>query len=336
MIKEFISTNQNDIFSSLRGIDLQDLLVQTENFFLEYRDTLNLPEDVTFGIEIEYENVLRIIVTHFVNKNLSEWISKEDGSLTSGGEITSPIMTDKPIYWQELKMICDYLTKKNADTCHNAGGHIHTGCSNLGNDVDAWRIFLKLYICYEHVLFRFMYGENISGRRTLLEFAPPVADKLYRYLDEIDTANDMHAINEALRFITYSKYYALNFDNAYFYDDFVKCDNNTLEYRGYNGCKNAVIWQNNINASTKMQVASRNKMMNEEFLDYKLEYEFNFYSRNNAYLYNEINLKDALEFCDLVFDNNLDKIYFLRQYLKSFQDNYGLKEAVKAKKFVRC
>ena len=23
-----------------------------------------------------------------------------------------------------------------------------------------------------------------------------------------------------------------------------------------------------------------------------------------------------MEFCDLIFDNNLDKIYFLRQYLK--------------------
>lgn len=335
MIKEFISTNQNDIFSSLRGIDLQDLLVQTENYFLEYRDTLNLPEDVTFGIEIEYENISRKMVTHFVNKNLNKWISKEDGSLTSGGEITSPIMTDKPIYWQELKMICDYLTKKNADTNHNAGGHIHTGCSNLGNDVDAWRIFLKLYICYEHVLFRFMYGDQISGRKQLLKYAPPVADELYRYLDEIDTTNDMHAINAALLPISCNKNYALNFDNADFYDDFVKYDDNTLEYRGYNGCKNAVIWQNNINASTKMQVASKNKMMNEDFLDYKLEYEFNFYSRNNAYLYNEINLKNALEFCDLVFDNNLDKIYFLRQYLKSFQDNYGLKEAVKAKMFVR-
>ena len=34
---------------------------------------------------------------------------------------------------------------------------------------------------------------------------------------------------------------------------------------------------------------------------------------------NEIYLNDALEFADLIFDNNLDKVYFLRQYLKSFE-----------------
>lgn len=74
--------------------------------------------------------------------------------------------------------------------------------------------------------------------------------------------------------------------------------------------------------------------MNEDFLDYKLDQDFKPF-RGNEYLYDEINLKNALEFVDLVFDNNLDKVYFLRQYLKNFQDNGGLKKTVMAKRFVR-
>ena len=36
-------------------------------------------------------------------------------------------------------------------------------------------------------------------------------------------------------------------------------------------------------------------------------------------LYDEIFLDQVLEFCDMVFTNNLDKVYFLRQYLKSWE-----------------
>ena len=72
----------------------------------------------------------------------------------------------------------------------------------------------------------------------------------------------------------------------------------------------------------------------EEFLDYKLSCEY-FPYLGNEYLYNNINLKNVLEFVDLVFDNNLDKVYFLRQYLKNFEENNGLSVAVKIKKFVK-
>ena len=47
--------------------------------------------------------------------------------------------------------------------------------------------------------------------------------------------------------------------------------------------------------------------------------------------YNEINLKKAIELGDLIFDNNLDKVYFLRQYIKSFTTSRNERE--KAKQF---
>lgn len=35
--------------------------------------------------------------------------------------------------------------------------------------------------------------------------------------------------------------------------------------------------------------------------------------------YDEIYLEQALELCDMIFTNNLDKVNFLKQYLKSFK-----------------
>ena len=52
----------NDFFSSFRGIDLRELIAYIENFDLVYRDSLNLPTWVTFGVEIEYEGIQKRIV----------------------------------------------------------------------------------------------------------------------------------------------------------------------------------------------------------------------------------------------------------------------------------
>ncbi len=332
MEKKFVSLDSNDLFTHFRGVDLQELIVQIENYFLEYRDKLDLPNYLTFGVELEYENVLRKTVNSYVAINLHNWKSKGDGSLAFGGEVTSPIMTDQKKYWQELKKICEFLSKKKADTMHNAGGHIHLGVYILGNDVEAWRQFIKLYMIYESVIFRFIYGDKISGRKKLYKYAPPISDKLYSYLSQINQAKDIIEIRYSLP--TNDRYYALNFCNVNFYDPKTSTNKNTLEFRSPNASTNAVIWQNNINTFAKMLMASKAKVMDEEFLDYKLKNEYFTYSGNEQ-LYNNIYLKNALEFSDLVFDNNLDKIYFLRQYLKDFQDNYGIKTAVKAKRFIK-
>ena len=330
MNNTFMTVDRTDSFSILRGIDLQDLLVEVSNCLLEYRDLLYLPLSVTFGVEIEYEAFSKKKVDKFIEK-LIEWRSKNDGSLAFGGEITSPILTDKTSNWLDLKEICEYLSKIKVDTTHNAGGHIHIGAHVLGYDVDIWRVFLKLYAAYENIIFRFIYGDKISGRQGITKYAPPIADSIYNNLNIINDASCLSRISHCL---PENRRNALNFTNVDFDDlEFVNYKN-TLEFRSPNATTSAVVWQNNINAFTKMLLASKNKVINEDFLDYKLKYEYISYSENE-YMYNNINLKNVLEFVDLVFDNNLDKVYFLRQYLKDFQDNYGLKTAVKAKKFVK-
>lgn len=353
----FIDECKNDYFSDLRGIDLQELLLETENYMLEYRGGLGLPSDITFGTEIEYEGIFKYKTDCYVKMNLSNWHSDSDCSLSTGGEITSPIMTDAPKYWNELGSVCKYLSEAGADTSHQAGGHIHIGTQALGHDIESWRQFLKLYAMYEGVIFRFGYGDKINGRESQIKYASPIADHLYKNLNNINAASSLSAIRDILIFVKDRKNYpiprytAINFYNVdYNYPD-EQYEKNTIEFRSPNATTNAIVWQNNINAFAKMLLSARNKNIDEDFLDYKLEHEFvpfrdNWYVYNelghksghlsgNEYSYNIINLKSVLEFVDLAFDNNLDKVYFLRQYLKNFQDGYGLKAATKAKKFTR-
>lgn len=163
------------------------------------------------------------------------------------------------------------------------------------------------------------------------KYARPIADELFSNIKVINNATDIIDIKFSL---PTDKYQAINFKNVDFGRYSYSKENNTIEFRVPNATNNEIVLQNNINTATKLMLSPTNREIDEELLDYKLEKE-RISSTFDFYMYNEINLKNVLEFVDSVFDNNLDKVYFLRQYIKNFQGNFGLKKAVKAKKFTK-
>ena len=328
-MKYIAVSNVNDKFSKLRGLDLQELLVQIEKFDLEYRDTLSLPSDVTFGTEIEYEEIEIDIVDKFIDENYSSWYSDTDDSLNSGGEIKSPILRDNLKSWNQLKEICDFLKREKANADDMAGGHIHIGANVIGSNVEKWKKFIKFYIVYESIIFRFAYGDKVKSRKKLKRYAPPIADRLYKQLDKLNCARDIDDIKNILYYS--DRYQAINFSNISFssLDSFE--EDNTIEFRVPNGTIEEVIWQNNINAITKLMLAPSKNMIDIDYLEYKIKED----GVLPEYRYNIVDLQNALEFVDMIFDNNLDKIYFLKQYIKGFLDIYNKGEHIKTKILVK-
>ena len=89
---------------------------------------------------------------------------------------------------------------------------------------------------------------------------------------------------------------------------------NTIEFRSANGTLNHIIWQNNINFYEHFLRYSTNPNFDFDRINYRMKnQEF------SLEYFNIINIEEALELADLIFDNNLDKINFLRQYLKNFK-----------------
>ena len=325
--------NLQDKLSKLKPSQLLDLLVMIENYDLEYRNTLNLDDNVTFGIEIEYERMPRILVKRYLNKNLEKWISKEDESLSFGGEVNSPILHDRNKDWHEVKKICTFLKKFKVITTSNAGGHIHIGAHILGDDFNNWRKFIKTYAVYEDVLFRFLYGDKISPRTFINKYAHPISDTIFWKIDEINNAEDLFELRNALPIE--SRRQSLNLTNVKFYklDREIRIKN-TVEFRCPNSTVEEIIWQNNINALAKLMLAATSPNFDEEYLDYKI-LKGEVPRNRNRYTYNEIMLKKVLEFTDLIFEDNINKIYFLRQYIKNFEEIEDTNIAFKAKKFIK-
>ena len=319
----YIQTRRNDEFHRLNNLDLQELLVQVQNQKLEYRDSLDLPGDIEFQIAIQHnaENEREVELNY-------KWDSKRIWNAATHYELLSPISKNTKEFWKELQQTCNILKKKYTYAAPNSAGHIKIGAATLYKDMEAWRVFLKLNAIYENVLYRFGYGEKINAREDISDDAKPIAKWLYTILPQINSAEK---VQDLWLVLPKDKDIAIDFKElSYNWPGTSLEQQNYLKIKSPNGTFEEVIWQNNINAYAKMLDSARNKVINEEFLDYKLQRKPIPY-----FLYDSIHLQDALEFVDLVFDNNLDKIYFLRQYLKDFKEAFGMEKTIQAPSFIK-
>ena len=317
-IFQFIRPNECDSLNELHGIDLQYLLLLLNDYYIELRDTLNIDKKVTFGFEFEFEKlkISKLKMDEKLYSIVSDlYFSKLDNSVPNGFEISTPILTDTKSNWNELSHVCN-LCKEYADVGSHAGGHIHIGSQILGSNEASWLNFIKVWAIYENIIYRFCYGEYLEGRQSIEKYAYPQSYNYYRKYQELKYENC--GVQKVIAKLTDCKRLGVNLNNINGEClDYIR-DKNTIEFRCPNASLQLAIWQNNLNLLVKLLEYSKTNI-NHNILDnrYEINNELNIYSKLDYY--GEIYLDEALEFADLIFDNNLDKINFLKQYLKSFK-----------------
>lgn len=313
-IFKYLNKNDNTLLNDMKGHDLIDLLTLLDKYKLEYRDNLGLDDNITFGTEIEFEKADINKIRNMINdeNTLNRYRLVTDLSLVNGEELVSPILHDKINDWDSLKIACNILDK-NATIFKNAGGHIHIGLNALGTNDSSWVNFIKLWATYENVIFRFAYNNFLEHRDRIWEYAFPMSEKYSKLLRE----NKQIDIKLILESFDYTRFNAVNIQNVDINNQ--EKQKNTIEFRCANGTLDYIIWQNNINLFTKLLLYSKSNNFNDDIITKRLLSDDNINLGLN--FYSEIFLNQALELADLLFDNNLDKIYFLRQYLKSFDSS---------------
>ena len=313
-----IDPTSNDILSDLKGFDLQDLIISLDDYLIEYRKRINLEQYITIGLEIEFEHESKKIIENQIEDiflNNPDWKMKEEYSLQRGGEIISPILRDTEENWEDLKIICSLMDNFQARESDKCGSHIHVGSQTLGKQKQSWMNFIKLWAIYENIIFRFAYGEYLNGRPKITTYAYPISAEL---LDCYKVLSQKRAtLLEILCAINKDKYQAVNFRNVIGTDCDKMIDYNTIEFRCPNGTLDPAIWQNNANFFIRLLLYSKSNKYNKDIIQRRERIIRD--KINDLHWYNEIYLEQALELCDMIFTNNLDKLNFLKQYLKSFQ-----------------
>ncbi len=333
-IFEFINPKDNDSFSNMSGKELQELIYRLNKYYLELRNTLNLNRNITFGFELEFEDANTGEIRYELRKNklLDDWHLVGDVSLDNGAEIDSPILRDDFIYWNELKKVCN-IVKENAIIGNNSAGHIHIGAQILGSNPINWHNFLKLWAVYEKIIFRFLYGEQLTARKSLKIYAYPVREMFIEEYLKIKVVMERMNVSPDLIIDKVKSdlgEQAVNFANCIYdsLDEFKY--SNTIEFRCPNGTLEPIIWQNNLNLLVNILMYSKSRKFDDNTIN--LRENKNKDDFNDLEWYDEIYLIDALELSDMIFNNNLDKLYFLRQYLKNFE---VYQKNIKCKNFIK-
>jgi len=338
--------SENLMLSTLNKKEKEDLLYELSNFYLEYRDKLNFKEDITFGIEVEVltnklteplnhsQNMVHFLDAHGIHDKFI--ISKEEyDEMVRGGELISPVLTNTKENWEFLKNTIDVFKKySEAEISYHTSGHIHIGSNVLkkGKLVKA----VKLYAAFEDIIYRFAAGEYINIRPGVSSYAIPIAHQI----KENNPRTDEEVINllshknptivkrMGYNLIHVFRYNGLNFSNL------VTNTNDTIEFRVPNGSLNPIIWQNNINFIVKLLKSV--DIHDEDIINYymdKIDIS-NVLTKNSIVKnYNQIlDIEKALILADIIFDNTLDKLYFIRGYIKDGEVIKDTKEILKKSK----
>ncbi len=307
---------KNTQFSKLKSTDLKDLKDYLKKYYLTYRNNLKIDEHIQFGVEVEFNHYPVFRADEFLKIMEYNWKAIEERSLDEGGEIVSPILNNNEESWNALNEICTFLSISGADDDEYTGAHVHVGADILGYDTKAWLNLTKLIMAYENVIFRYSSGEYNRLREGIDLMAYPIAIELYDYIQR----NSLYSscLASVITALGYKeKFQDFNFKNVKMYDLENRNIKNTIEYRLPNGTFEPVIWQNNINLFIHLLLACK-KEIDEDYVKHRINRLSDIYNYKG---YDKIDDEGALNFVDQIFDNDLDKAYFLRQYYKEFRNN---------------
>lgn len=317
-IFELLGCNSNCAISKLSKNSKNELINYINEYYLELRNTIDMNNKDTFGFEMEAEVFKYSKVYELMNKygfDLSKWVIKPETSLYKGYEVVTPMLNKTNINSEDISYICDII-KNNSKVGIQAGSHIHIGAHTLNNDEEVITRLILLLCVYENILYRFAYGEFLNERPGIATYASSCSESWYEMLSVFKNYSYLSSF-EGIKWLSCNdKNKGINLTNIKSLNE-IK-DKNTIEFRMFNYILNSIIWQNNYNLVNHFI-----KYCNCASFDYDTvlsRIEINKNNFNNLDYYRMIDSAGAIEFADLIFDKNIDKVYFLRQYLKSMEE----------------
>lgn len=363
-----IDRSVSSIVPNVSKETIRSIIEKVEEQDFPYRKTLNLPELYTFGNEIEFncifESRLPCLVRRFNDKHALYDEDKYEtrNEETAGGEIATPVLTDKYYNWYLLEDMYKELLFSGATIGENTSSHLHFG-THMINTPKELALLLKTLVVFEPIIFKFGYGYD-NHPRGFIEAAygqinyskmmsPRKVKRFVKVLEKFDVDNPNLMMKEFYNFGTgkdrYRAVFNFNtFDFKKFFDKEVvetptRYDH--MEIRCFNGTLDPRIVQNNINLMGNILRCVHEGKIDEEYIEveYKkyIQHKYSFdhptavlYDRDEIKEYNDVlrsfndvDWDKALKLADMIFDTELDKLLFLKQYLKIFSSG-NKKEAI--------
>ena len=220
------------------------------------KSPIGLPEEMTIGVEIEFEGFGARLLTKKSNKTLEEvlnfsekekeafnrWDGKNDMSLNfgMGRELTSPPFNDTIQNWEELYHVCNVLNRAKSRIVDTCSVHVHIGADILGCDNKAWENLFTIWSTSEEIIYKMSNQQFEQSRYGVLKHAKSVSDTIQKVLDRgsinITSLKDMANLYNT----EYERKTSLNLSHA------GEENKNTIEFRLSNGSIDPNIIKENV------------------------------------------------------------------------------------------
>ena len=319
-----VDTSKGTILTGLSRSDLDAFIERARSEEFAFRKRLNFPSLYTFGNEVEINCFFTDYVKDFLKTfNDRHYLYEDDRyekrhEPTASAEIVTPILTNEQYNWAIFKDLYDSLKYDGATVSDNTASHIHVG-THMINTPHELALLLKTLVVFEPIIFRFGYGLG-DKPRTFIEAeygqsnhamisSPRKVSRFVSALEHFDKSKKDELTDEFKSFSTIGYRYrtAFNFNQFDFRKLFFDVHRDTpstydnLEIRCFNGTLWPEIVQNNINLIIGIiRAVHEGKILHG---------------------FSAINMKKAIKLADMIFDDDKDKLYFMKQYLKLFNEN---------------
>lgn len=249
----------------------------------EFQGKINTKDNLKFGVEIEFTTYSHKPIKADLKNTGYDFI--RDGSGRAIFEAVSPILYNKEEDWLQLKKVLNIINNHDVRLTSREGGHIHYDQNILNkSNIDS---FLKLWYCFEDIIYTFSYGDFYNGRYSEYLYARKLQNEIYEKIE-----------NKHYDF--FNKDYGLNLSNIF--GDYKFFAPETYEVRCPNATLNITTWQNNVLFFARL-FAFANDKSNKKIID-------SLYAEGIK----ENNFENAYLLSLLIFDNIDDKLSFLKQY----------------------
>ena len=278
---------------------------------LPSRTSISIPSSANFGLEIENndfnnqdewddaERIIKNIDSRLcVHDDRSLSYIDDNGKVKLGLEVSTPILQNKKADIKLLKKLSKTL--KYINPKYNISSFQVNLDDNL--NFEERLELLKMYAYYEKVIMRFCRGNDKELRQCTGIYA------YYIYYELLSELQSEKSIEEKIQTFTERKMFGINLKNK---------QKRIIEFRAPNGCNDLELWLNYINTFYYLVDAVSKKKYDKELIDFNFSKEHKTF--DDEYLYNyrcfSIHEKLAIDFVNTIFDNELDKLYFLKQYI---------------------
>lgn len=209
---------------------------------------LDLPEEMTIGIEIESVGPFGIDL--YSSIDVFGWEAKMDGSLhgkemDTGVEVVSPILTgDNEKTAESIANTVSFIKDCGHYANDTCGGHIHIGANYL-DSTEAIYNFLELWSNNEEFFYIISNAEGELPRDGISQYAPPISRELYDEMEDgsinITNLENIETLKEKMVDAQNSRYKGINFQNL------AEGGKGTIEFRLSNGTVEPKTWIENVN-----------------------------------------------------------------------------------------